>query len=129
MPELEELVVSFPEGSETLRVVPSGGDRYRLEDSSFVGDLFYGDVVEIARQPDGTSVFTKLVSRSGLKITSAFLSAATQDSPGLQAILDRVMSLGGNWERAFGGFLIVHLPPDAPMDVEGELKALTKGEA
>jgi hypothetical protein len=39
------------------------------------------------------------------------------------------MALGGKWERAFGGFLIVHLPPDAPMDVEGELKALTKGDA
>ena len=129
MPELKELEIFFPEGSETLRVVPLGEDRYRLEDSSFVADLFYGDVVEVARQPDGSSVFTRLVSRSGLKIASALLSAVTQDSPELRVVLERVMALGGNWERAFGGFLIVHLPPDAPMDVEGELRALTKGDA
>ena len=129
MPELEEIEISFPEGSEKLRVVPLGEDRYRLEDSSFVGDVFYGDVVEVARQPDGTSAFTKLVSRSGLRITSAILDAATQNSPELQTVLDRVMALGGNWERAFGGFLIVHLAPDARMDVEEELKALAKGVA
>jgi hypothetical protein len=129
MPAAEEIEVIFPEGSETLRVVSLGENRYRLEDTSFlVGDVFYGDVVELARRPDGATAFVRVISRSGLKITSAILTAAMQESPGLQSVLDRVMALGGNWERAFGGILVVHLPPDAPMDVEAELRALSESK-
>ena len=129
MAELDEMEISFPEGSETLRVVPVAENVYRLQDSSFVGDVFYGDVIEVVRQSDGTAEFVRVVSRSGLKITSAILTAAVQEAPELQSLLDRVMTLGGNWERAFGGYLIVHLPPDAPMDVEQELRALSESKA
>jgi hypothetical protein len=129
MPEPDELEISFPEGSETLRVVSLGENTYRLQDSSFVADVFYGDVIEVVRHLDGASVFVRVVSRSGLKITSAILTVAVQEAPELQSLLDRVMALGGNWERAFGGCLIVHLPLNAPMDVEGELRALTESKA
>jgi hypothetical protein len=126
MAKLEELEISFPEGFETLRVVPLGENAFEVQDSSFVGDVYYGDVIEVVRQTDGTSAFVRLVKRSGLKITSAILTAEAQEAQELQSLLDRVMSLGGNWERAFGGYLIVHLPPDAQLDVEKELRAITE---
>jgi hypothetical protein len=35
------------------------------------------------------------------------------------------MSLGGNWERAMDGLLIVHHPRSVHLDIEAEVKALT----
>jgi hypothetical protein len=126
MSGIQELDISFPEGVETLRVSPVGPNCYRLEDSSFVGDVFYGDVIELVHQSDTTNAFVRVASRSGLEVRTAILTPAMLHAPGLQSFLDRIVALGGNWERAFGGFLIIHTPPDAPVDVEREIRALVE---
>lgn len=38
------------------------------------------------------------------------------ESPRLERVLARVMELDGNWDRVFGGVLIIHLPRDCPYD-------------
>ncbi len=42
----------------------------------------------------------------------------------LHEILDLVMTMGGNWEQAFGGILIVHAPKESIEMVAGRIKGL-----
>ena len=46
-----------------------------------------------------------------MKTVSWILSKVQIESPVLSALLDTVISVGGFWERIFGGVLMVHLPP------------------
>ena len=125
MPEVE-LTISFPESGtqETLLVTAVGQNVYRLEESSFCGDVFYRDIIEIAHQSDGTNLFKRMISRSGFKVTQWVLGREIAESEALTALLARIMALGGNWERLFKGILIVHLPLDTPMDINQELDQL-----
>jgi hypothetical protein len=51
------------------------------------------------------------MSNAQLKTTSWVISLSLADSSILSTLLDRVIAVGGNCERIFGGLLIVHLPP------------------
>jgi hypothetical protein len=110
--QARERQVLFLDGdSETLLVTPMGQNLYRMEESSALGEASYHDVIEAELQTDGTLRFLRVYRPSGLKSVSWMISQSVADSPALSALLDKVMSAGGNWERLFGGLLIVHMPP------------------
>ena len=96
---------------ETLLVTLVGENLYRVEKSSVCGEVSYHDVIETEPQGDGGVRFLRVVAPSELKTTSWVISQALAESPSLSTVLDRVMAVGGNWERMFDGCLIVHLPP------------------
>ena len=109
-----ELQITFQDeytSTEFLLVTPVGQNLYRAEESSVLGDVSYHDVIETEPQGDGTVRFLRVVAPSELKTASWMISQACAESPRLSTLLDRVMAVGGNWERIFGGCLIVHLPP------------------
>jgi hypothetical protein len=128
MAEIEELEITFPgdvDVVEMLRATRVDEGTYRLEQSSGFGEVFYGDVIEVSLlDPTGLSRFVRVVSRSGLKVSTFILTEQILESERLQVLLHRVAAVGGNWERVYGGVLFVHLPPDTDIDIEVEVKAI-----
>jgi hypothetical protein len=121
-----QLEITYPNGdSEGLLVSRvEDGNLFRLEESSLLEDAFYGDIVELLPTGENTGAFQKVVSRSGLKVLRRIISKEIQNSPKLQPLLERIMQLGGNWERALGGVLFVHLPDSVDFNLDKELKAI-----
>jgi hypothetical protein len=104
------------------------GSQYRLESSSLFGEpqVFYGDIVEIEMTGERTGLFRRIVGRSGFRVLDRLLGSQITDSPLFQPMLDQIVQLGGNWERFFGGFLLIHIPPGAEFDLDGELNNIAR---
>lgn len=59
--------VWFEDGdSEELLLTPVEGDLYRLDESSFIGEARYGDVIRASCRDDGGLVFLRIETPSGL---------------------------------------------------------------
>lgn len=112
--------------SELLLVTQVASDQFRLDESSFVSDMevHYHDVIRASIQADGSLEFHEVVSKSGLCTTSWLLPKPIIESRDFRAVLDAVINLGGNWERAFGGFLLIHVPPGHATAINERIKAL-----
>ena len=121
-----EVRITFDEfaSTEMLLVTPVGQNLYRAEESSCLGEVCYHDIIETEPQGDGSVRFSRVVTPSELKTVSWMISQACAESPRLSTLLDRVMAVGGNWERIFGGCLIVHLPPPEYDVLAPEFKSL-----
>jgi hypothetical protein len=113
-------------GEEDLFVLPLGGNMYRLEESPMLAEARYHDIIEAETLCDGTLRFVRIATPSTLKTMSCTLPDAEFESPALSAVLDRVMAVGGNWERVFGGVLLLHVPAAEEAAVLDQLKGVTK---
>ena len=123
-PQTAEIV--YADGSsEGLRVSSIAPGRYRLEESSLLGEAVFGDVIEATMTPDGRLQFKGVAAPSEMSTVRFILTRRQINAPGLQPLLDHVMALGGNWERALGGVLFVHLPKSVHMDIESEISSLS----
>jgi hypothetical protein len=111
--QCREIKVFFQDGdSESFLVTPIGAGLYRMEESSVFCEARYLDTIEAEPQTDGKLRFVRVVTPSGLRTGSYILSPAQVESPALNALLDKVLAAGGNWEKVFGGVLFLHLPPE-----------------
>ncbi len=110
--------------SEDVTVTPLGSDLYRLEESSFWGEIRYLDVIRATVRDDGSLLFKEVVKPSELATESWVLSKEIMASGELRAVLDRVIALGGNWEQAFGGVLMVHVPKQSMEMIAAQIKSL-----
>jgi hypothetical protein len=124
-----EVRMLFPEDddtetTETCFVTPMGPKLYRMEQSSVLREVRYHDVVEAELQTDGIYRFLRVVTPSGLTTVSWVLSQALIESRAMADWLEKVEAVGGNWERVFGGLLIVHLPPAEHDAMMGEFNNL-----
>jgi hypothetical protein len=117
--------VLFPEGdSEELLLRLIESDLYLLEESSLLGHACYHDVIRATPAVDGSLNFEHVVRRSGLSTTSWILPQKVIQSSELHAILSDVMRLGGNWEQAFGGLLLIHVPPQEADNIHRKIELL-----
>jgi hypothetical protein len=109
---------------ETVRVTPLGTDRYRLEDSAMSSlfseelQLWHGDIIQAAREPDGALRFRTVIIRSPLQRFDWILSRLVVESAEFTAFLEAVTAAGGYWEHFFGGCLLVHQPQNSAFDPE-----------
>jgi hypothetical protein len=108
--------------TEGLAMTKVGPDLYRLEESSFVGDAVYGDVIQCRSADDGPLLFEKIAERSKLVTKSGIFSQEFLASDQVRSILDSVIQAGGMWELVFGGFLIVHTPAEIADTISDQLK-------
>ncbi len=116
--------VSLSDGdSEELLVTEVDFNLYRLEESSLFGEVNYHDIIETELESDGTLRLLRVVASSGLKTVGWIAADAQLNSPGLKLLLDKVMNVGGNWERTFGGVLTIHLPPATADAIIGEFNS------
>ncbi|MCX6602326.1 MAG: DUF4265 domain-containing protein [Acidobacteria bacterium] len=126
MTEKHTFEISYPdESSEGLLVSPVGPNLYRLEESSLLGEAVFGDVIEAEPTQEGGLLFKRVAVPSGMTTVNCILTFEQMQAPGLQPLLDRIMSVGGNWERALDGLLMIHLPKSVHLDIEAEVKALS----
>lgn len=126
MAEKQTLEISYPDGSsEGLLVSPVGPNLYRLEESSLLGEAVFGDVIEAEPTQEGSLLFKRVAAPSGMTTVNCVLTPEQMQAPGLQPLLDRIMSLGGNWERALDGLLMIHLPKSVDLNIEAEVKSLS----
>ena len=65
-----------------------------------------------AAHPDNGDLIeaTPLVKRADFHRRSYLISREFVESKKCARLLEKVISLGGNWERNFGGYLILYLP-------------------
>jgi len=110
--------------SEELLLTPIDGDLYRLEESSFVGEMRYADVIRASPRDRGGLLFLAIETRSNLVTQSWILSRTILESPGCTSLLNKIVAMGGAWERAFGGVLLVHTPQDLEGEVTDRIKDL-----
>jgi hypothetical protein len=82
-----------------------------MEESSVLGKVSYHDVIEAEPHAYGTVRFLRVLTPSGLTTVSWTLSQTLIESPAMSVLLENVMAVGGNWERIFGGVLLLYLPP------------------
>jgi hypothetical protein len=113
MARSKEVRISFHgDDYEDLLATPIDGNVYLAEESSLLGEVQYHDVMEAETQPDGTLHFLRVLSRSGLKTEYRIVPESYFATDSLSQYLSKVMTIGGNWEKTFGGVLVLHLPID-----------------
>jgi hypothetical protein len=95
-----------------------------MEESAVLGEVFYHALIETELQTDGTFRFLRVLTPSGLTTECLIISKSVVESTDLTALLERVMAVGGNWERIFGGVLILHLPPQEHDPIMGAFNDL-----
>ena len=125
------VAISFPDDiTEDLPLTHVEGNQYRVEFSSLLADprVFYGDVIEIKPTGKNSAEFARVVKRSGFRVSCRLIGQETIESPFFQALMDKIMQLGGNWERAFGGVLIVHLPTGVDFDLDRQLQTIARAQ-
>jgi hypothetical protein len=44
------------------------------------------------------------------------------ESAAFEALKDTIEKQGGKWERFMGGMILIHLPPEASLDPQEEMK-------
>jgi hypothetical protein len=81
-------------------------------------------IIEVNPKGENSADFVRIVKRSGFRVSCYLVRQKTIESPLFQTLLNKIMQVGGNWERAFGGFLIVHLPAAVDFDVDLELQTI-----
>jgi hypothetical protein len=120
--EIPVYSVLFESGiTEELLLTPLGSGRYRLEQSALVDDsVNFGDVIAAEPASDGAIRFLNVVDKSPYVTLRWVLSERASESLGLPTFLARVIEIGGVWERATGGVLILHIPRDCAFDADGE---------
>jgi hypothetical protein len=92
-----------------------------VEESSFITDAVYRDVIRAREMPEGVLAFVEVAERSPLITNSWILSQDTIESEAMKPVLARLMAEGGNWEQVFGGGLIVHTSPATARQIEDEV--------
>ena len=112
--------------TEELLVTQVGPNLYRVEESSLLGEVQYHDVIEAETLSEGGLRLIRVATPSALKTVSWVLPESAFESPILKALLDRVMAVGGNWERTFGGMLTLHLPSAEEDSIVSEAQAFLR---
>ena len=126
MTESREILLCFgDDGSETVWVTFLGTNTYRLEETPVWNDddapVYFGDVIELELQPDGTHRFNRIVERAPLQHYSWVIHKFFADSPQYHEFRNAVMKEGGACELIMGGWLLVHVPLSSHFDIEREL--------
>ena len=110
--EDQRTLVLYANGdSELLFLTSVGPGLFRLEESSLLGEGYYHDTIRASVRDDRSLQFHEILSRSGLHTEEWILSKDLIESSEFPVILDWIINVDGNWERAFGGLLLVHVPP------------------
>src|SRR5437764_792539 len=127
MTESREILLCFgDDGSETVCVTLLGTNTYRLDETPVLGNddnapVYFGDVIELESQPDGTHQFKRVVEHAPLHHYDWMVPEFFVESPQYGEFCNAVQEAGGVWERVMGGLLFVHVPLNSGFDAEQEL--------
>lgn len=113
---------------ETLWAFDLGGDRYRLDNLPFFA---YGvSVADVVLAPyveeEGFPTFQRVLEKSGNRTIRVILDPPLVPGNGSRVLLDRLVSLGVEYEGANPTYVVLNLPP--VVDFEGVVKVLVDGQ-
>jgi hypothetical protein len=128
-----DLKIIFRDGStfEPLSVTALGENLYRAEESviPLCGPeefIRYKDVIEVELKSEREGWFRRIVQPSPYKTSIHILPLDLISSSAFEEFSQRLLELGGYWESAFGGVLIVHLCLQAEFDLDRELSQISQ---
>ena len=122
--------VEFPDErtTTTLELALIGPRLFRIESVPFMVEAAcFGDVIEADPITDGNLRFVRIAERGGWRTYDFLIPAELIESEHITAIQGRALSLGGHWERVFGGILFLCLPPTSDYDPTEDIQS--KGPA
>jgi hypothetical protein len=109
---------------EVLDVTFLDKDTYRIEETPiFNPGVTLGDVIRV-KEERGIYYYVETVEKSNLDRYAWLLSKETVSSMEIAAFKQRILEIHGKWELIFGGFLVIHIPKDAAMDVDEEMNRI-----
>lgn len=114
-----ETSVEFPEEqiTVTLELAQVGPQLFRISSVPIMVEaVSFGDVIEAETSADGGLRFVRVAEAGGWRTYDFMLTAELIGSERITTIQERVLSLGGHWERVFGGILLLCLPPTTDYD-------------
>jgi hypothetical protein len=124
LPETEIVYITFDDGAsfETIMVTLLSSDTCRLEETPLSEEgVSLGDVIKVEKDEMGRLRFRQITSKAELQTYSWLLSQHIIESPEFRNFCESVMRLGGMWEKALGGLVIVHIPLHADFNPEVEI--------
>jgi len=80
------------------------------------------DLVELEEIGSGKYRFLRVSRRTQLQRFEFLLSDPEVQAKALEPVLVRVVELGGDWERVFGGVLTIFLPHDCQYDPSDDFR-------
>lgn len=111
--------VEFPEEqiTVTLTLAEVGPRKFRIRSVPFlVQAADFGDVIEVDAGAHGGLRFVRVAEKGGWRTYDFMLPKESIESDRIADIQERILSLGGHWERVFGGILLLCLPPTTNYD-------------
>jgi hypothetical protein len=84
----------------------------------------YGDEIELQPEEGGVWRFKRILKPSPLITSEWLVSEDVAESLTLTELLREVRESGGEWERAFGGIVFLHLPDEVNASFIGRLTKL-----
>jgi hypothetical protein len=115
----DETSVEFPDEqvTVTLELAQVGPRLFRIGSVPIMVEAAsFGDIIEAESCADVGLRFVRVAEAGGWRTYDFMLPADLIGSQHIAAIQDRVLSLGGHWERVFGGVLFLCLPPTTDYD-------------
>ena len=120
--------VEFPDEqvTVTLKLTPVGSRLYRIcSIPMMIERVAFGDVIEADPRSDGSLRFVRAVEKGGWRTYYFLLPAELTESERITEVQNRVLSLGGYWERVLGGLLFLCLPPASDYDPTEDVRRNT----
>lgn len=109
---------------EILDVTPVGKDKYRIEETPiFNPSVTMGDIIRV-KEELGIYYYQETVQKSHFKRYAWLLSKEAVDSAAISAFKQRITENDGKCEQIFGGLLVIHMPKNTLIDVDGEMNRI-----
>jgi hypothetical protein len=120
MSDIRLIDIVYDGATEPIHCEKISDSIYRcIESCIFIDFIKYGCEIEI-EEKDGRLVFLGLYKESPYTVFFYVWSKEIVESKEIEKMKEEIMSLGGYWESAMGGFFIIHLPKEN----EGEINRL-----
>lgn len=128
-----DVTLTFADGAQfgPLSVTPLGDSRYRAEESALSPReseqvIRYGDVLELDLTSAQEARFLRVAESSPYETFTYLVLTGLVFTDEFKEFGIRLAAVGGQYEVISIGLLILHVPPNAAIDVEDELNRMPK---
>ncbi len=126
MGEVKSYMVSFDiecSEKEKLDLEHIDGNLYKLKMASLLSEeVGLGDIVKVQEVKDNVLFIERVVKKSEFKRFDWVLPKCIVESKEFKNLKKDIENECGDWEIAFGGLFIVHLPKGCSYDVHSQLQ-------
>ena len=93
-----------------------GVNTYALDNLPWYAyGISVGDTFEAIPTDDGFPEFTRVIAKSGNRTVRVILKPSAKESPASQAVLDRFIAMGCEYEGMDNSYVAVNIPPSVSL--------------